>query len=152
MTLAHRVKGEGPGRPKCVVNAGQIEFLRELGFKWTQIAALLGITTRTLYNIRLELGLVDRSDNFTDITDQDLDTLVSEIQQEMPYIGQRLVRGALRSHGVHVPIIRLQQSILHADPVNTALRWAAPVYRRSYSVVALNSLLHIDANHKLIRY
>lgn len=73
MILAPRVKGEGPGRPKCVVNAGQIEFLRELGLKWTQIAALLGITTRTLYNIRLELGLVDRSDNFTDITDQDLD-------------------------------------------------------------------------------
>ena len=98
------------------------------------------------------MGLVDRSDNFTTITDQDLDTLVSEIQQEMPYIGQRLVRGALRSHGVHVPIIRVQQSILRVDPVNTALRWAAPVYRRSYSVVALNSLLHIDANHKLIRY
>ena len=97
------------------------------------------------------MGLVDRSDNFTDITDQDLDTLVSEIQQ-MPYIGQRLVHGALRSHGVHVPIIRLQQSILHADPVNTALRWAAPVYRRSYSVAAPNSLWHIDGNHKLIRY
>ena len=120
MTLAPRVKGEGPDHPKCVVNAGQIEFLRELGLKWTQIAALLGITTRTLYNIRLELGLVDRSDNFTDITDQDLDTLVSEIQQEMPYIGQRLVCGTLRSHDVHVPLyvynsqyFVLIQSILH---------------------------------------
>ena len=102
MTLAPRVKGEGPDHPKCVVNAGQIEFLRELGLKWTQIAALLGITTRTLYNIRLELGLVDRSDNFTDITDQDLDTLVSEIQQEMPYIGQRLVRCRTLGKGLFV--------------------------------------------------
>ena len=35
-TLSLKVKGEGPGCPKCFVNAGQIEFLRELAFKWAQ--------------------------------------------------------------------------------------------------------------------
>jgi DNA invertase Pin-like site-specific DNA recombinase len=47
----------GRGRPKYVIRREQLLYLRDLRFSWTKIALLYGISRRTLYNIRFELGL-----------------------------------------------------------------------------------------------
>lgn len=69
----------------------------------------------------------------------------------MPEAGQNMIRGILSSQGIHVPIIRVREAIHAVDPVNAALRWAAPTRRREYSVRRPSALWHIDGNHKLVR-
>lgn len=39
----------GPGRPKFQISKDQLEYLSSLGFKWNEIAALLGVSRMTIY-------------------------------------------------------------------------------------------------------
>ena len=50
------------------------------------------------------------------------------------------------------PYLTIQQCIREVDPINTAMRWAVPTYRRQYQVPHPNYIWHLDGNHKLIRY
>lgn len=147
---AVRIGGDGPGRPKVFIRIEQVEFLRNLRFTRTQIAKLFGISRRTLYEIRSQHGLV--GSDFTNITDQELDVAITRVKRTMPNIGQSMVKGVLRAQGIHVPLLHIRQSVLRLDPINTAIRWAAPITRRVYSVPGPNALWHLDGNHKLIRY
>ena len=38
-----------PGRPKFEISKDQLEYLASMGFKWNQIAALLGVSRMTVY-------------------------------------------------------------------------------------------------------
>ena len=89
---------------------------------------------------------------FTSVSDQELHDLVVSVKRDMPEIGYNMMRGILRSRGIHVPIPRIQQCISNVDPINTAMRWAAPTSRRRYGVPYPNYIWHIDGNHKLVRY
>ncbi len=142
------------GRPKILLSTQYVYGLRELGFSWTNISKILGVSRRTLYSRRLEMGLIGSGDPYglSDISDQELDAMVCDIKKYMPYIGIRMVQGTLRARGTRVPQYRVRQCMHRVDPVNTALRWACPISRRVYSVPSSNSLWHMDGNHKLIRY
>ena len=141
------------GRPKYAIKQEQLMFLRELRLTWTTIAAMFGISRRTMYNIRAEFGLVGTEYTaFSDISDEDLKTAVSDIKQIMPDIGQSMLKGVLSSRGIEIPTVRLRECLAELDPINTALRWAGPISRRAYSVPHPNALWHMDGNHKLIRY
>ena len=141
------------GQPKVSLSIDYVIGLRELGFSWTKVASILGISRRTLYSHRLEMGLTGDGDPFamSEITDHDLDQRVQDIKSQMPYIGIRMVHGTLRSRGVRVPQYRVRDCLHRIDPINTALRWACPISRRTYCVPGPNFLWHIDGNHKLIR-
>lgn len=84
--------------------------------------------------------------------DEQLRTITNEIRIITPNIGQKRLVGALRSRGLHIPRRRVRVCLREVDPLGTALRWRATIYRRKYSVPTPNSLWHIDGNHKLIRY
>lgn len=140
----------GRGRPKVVIEEEKILFLRELRFNWSQISALFGVSRRTLYNIRLTYGMTGE-DNFSPVSDQELYDEVRAIKEDMPEIGYNMMKGILRSRGIHVSIPRIQACISDIDPVNTAMRWAAPTSRRKYHVPCPNFMWHLDGNHKLIR-
>ena len=100
----HRRKADsGPGRSKVVIEQEKIEFLRELRFSWTQIAALFGVSRRTLYTVRSEYGMVGDEYRFTSVSDQELHDLVVSVKRDMPEIGYNMMRGILRSRGIHVP-------------------------------------------------
>lgn len=149
---APRVKNSiGKGRPSVMIEKEKIEFLRELRFSWTKIAELFGVCRRTLYTIRSEYDMVGSDSVFTQISDQELCEQARAIKQDMPEIGYNMMRGVLRSRGIHVSIPRIQQCVSTIDPINTALRWAAPTSRRSYNVPYPNFIWHLDGNHKLIR-
>ena len=136
-----------------VIEQEKIEFLRELRFNWTQIAEIFGVSRRTLYTVRSEYGMIgdEYAHGFTQIFDQDLAEHVRCIKQDMPEIGYNMMRGVLRSRGIYVSIPRLQQCISDVDPINTAMRWAAPISRRRYEVPYPNYIWHADGNHKLVR-
>ena len=141
------------GRPKYIIKREQILFLRELRFTWTKIALMYGVSRRTMYNIRSDLGLIgSQFSGFSNISDDDLKLVIRQIKQEMPDLWQSMLRGVLESRGIHVPMIRVRDCLSEVDPINTALRWAAPIHRRVYSVPCPNALWHIDGHHKLIRY
>ena len=99
--------------------------------------------------IRSEYGMVGDEQKFTPISDQELRGHIQTIKKDMPEIGYNLMRGVLRSRGIHQSIPRIEQCISHVDPINTAMRWAAPTSRRRYEV---HYIWHMDGNHKLIRY
>ena len=113
------------GRPKVLISRLYTIGPRELGFSWTKVSSILGISRRTLYSHRQEQGLVGESDPFalSDLTDEQLDQTVQDIKAQMPYIGIQLVHGALRARGIRVPQYRVRECLHRVDPINSALRW-----------------------------
>ena len=142
----------GVGRPKVKIEKEKIEFLQELKFTLTEIAMMFGVCRRTLFNIRHEYGMLETNQTFTSISDHELLHEIRAIKQDMPDVGYNMLKGVLRARGIHVSIPRIQQSLHEVDPINTALRWAAPVSRRVYGVPYPNYIWHLDGNHKLVRY
>ena len=89
---------------------------------------------------------------WTDITDSDLDELVQEIKVDFPNSGESLLAGIISSRGYRISRQRLRDCIHRTDMLNTALRWGNLIQRRPYSVPGPNSLWHLDGNHRLIRW
>ena len=140
------------GRPRYIIKLEQLIFLREIRFTWSAIAVMFGVSRRTMYNVRSKFGLIDNEfGGFSDITDEHLKSVILDIQQEMPHVGQSMLRGLLNARGIHVSVVRLRDCLSEMDPVSGALRWASPIKRRVYSVPHPNALWHVDGNHKLIR-
>ena len=145
MSAAYRVESVGStglrGRPRFQVQKEQLEYLSSLGFSWTAIAALLGVSRMTVYRRRQEYGLL--RDPQSTLSDQDLTTVLRHLRSEHPYIGETMVIGHLRAMGYHVPREKVRTAIRTTDPINTALRWRSLTPRRPYSVPGPNSLWHI---------
>ena len=137
------------GRPCISVDMYEVEFLRSLGFTWTTIAEMLGVSRSTLYR-RLEESNLSLQ-GYSNISNSQLDSLVNEIKHNHPNDGEVLLAAHLRSRDVHVPRARLRASIHRTDP-NVASRRHLAVRRRVYHVEAPNSVWHIDGNHKLIHW
>ena len=136
------------------VDIEDIEFLRNLKFKWGAIADILGVSCSTIYKRLQELG-ISRSITFSDISDGELDQLIRDIKHQHPNDGERLMAGHLTIDwelGFLLPRSRLRGSIHRVDPYNTALRRSITVRRRSYHSSGPNAVWHIDSNHKLIRW
>lgn len=88
------------------------------------------------------------------MTDEELDNVVRAIKDDMPAAGYRMVRGRLLSLGLRVQWKRIAASMHRVDSIGILSRLASLgcVVRRTYSVRGPLSLVHIDTNHKLIRY
>lgn len=52
------------GHPRLSVSRHHVYGLRELGFSWTKISRILGISRRTLYSRRVEMGIYGDGDPF----------------------------------------------------------------------------------------
>ncbi|KAK0140173.1 hypothetical protein N1851_022927 [Merluccius polli] len=90
----------------------------------------------------------------TPIEDNSLDETVTQILQQHPMSGYKMMVGYLNAQGIHIQRQRVQESMRRVDPGGVLMRTLQlnPRRRRKYSVRAPNSLWHIDGNHKLIRY
>ena len=114
----------------------------DAGFRWADIGRILGISGRTLRRRRHESGLpVGVGENFSDVSNDDLDEYVREILEVTPSAGQRLVEGGLRKRGFRIQCHLIQESIRRVDPVLRTLRAAQQIIRRVYSVPCPNALL-----------
>uniref|UniRef100_A0A7M5X4R2 Integrase catalytic domain-containing protein n=1 Tax=Clytia hemisphaerica TaxID=252671 RepID=A0A7M5X4R2_9CNID len=121
-------------------------------FTITKCAQLLGVSRHTILNRRDEYGMPSVRRTYTDIDDNQLDEVISEILRITPNSGERYTIGALRERGLHVQRNRIRQSILRLDPIGRECRRRRTVFRRQYHVHGPNSLWHIDGHHKLIRW
>lgn len=66
--------------------------------------------------------------------------------------GQRLVMGFLRSQNVLVTRQQVRTIMQARDPERNGLRRAQVLCRRDYDVPFINSLWHMDGQHKLINW
>ena len=145
------VLGSGSrGRPKLEITQQQLEYLLNLGFSCPRLSDILGVSLSTVRRRMNECGL-SISALYSNISDDDLDALTSQIHLEYPNSGYRLMHGHLLSHGHRITQVRIRDSLHRVDPEGIVIRWASAVQRRKYTVFAPLSLWHIDGNHKLIR-
>ncbi|KAI7808213.1 hypothetical protein IRJ41_025651 [Triplophysa rosa] len=148
-----RVAGLGPGCPKIVIEREKLKHLLDTHLPVSCIARCLGVSTRTIHRRMKEYDLSVR-ETYSTITDTELDNVISAIKSQMPNAGYRMVQGHLVSMGLRVQWRRMMASMHRVDAVGIFARITqlGCVVRRSYSVRGPLSLVHIDTNHKLIRY
>ena len=82
------------GRPRFNVTKAQIESLREIGFSWTKLAQMIGVSWVTLYRRRQELGLSEMH-SYSTITDAELDAVIAVVKSivdQSPNSGQVMMR------------------------------------------------------------
>jgi hypothetical protein len=137
--------GYASGRPRARVEKGDLQYLKNIKFTWSEMSTFLGVSTKTLQRRAKEWNI----ENYSSTTDQELDAMVREVLLDFPTAGEVMLNGHLRSRGFHVQRARLRNSIHRIRGFNTLNQ---PIQRRSYSVPGPNYLWHVDGNHKLVRF
>jgi hypothetical protein len=94
-----------------------------MGLSWAQIAKAMGVSRRTLYYHFDAAGISTARRPFTEISDDDLNTLVLDISQRHPLSGSVIVQGHLESIGVHVSAVRVEESLRRVDAIGVDLRY-----------------------------
>ena len=119
------------GRRKYDVPKESLEYYRELGCTWVEIAQMFGVSERTIHRRVAEYGIESA---YSDISDADLCHLVQELQIEHENVGCVLMHQLVRGRGHCVQRSRISKTLKEIDPIGTALRWGALVSRRTYQV------------------
>ena len=138
------------GRPKFEIPREQMIFLVESRFTAPQMAQILGVSLSTIRRRMADYGLSITAEYAT-LTEEELDSVIGEIQHNFPMCGNRQMQGHLLSRGFRVQQLRIREAQRRVDPEGSLMRRLRAVNRRRYQVPAPLSLWHIDGNHKLIR-
>lgn len=140
------------GRPRLNIQKETLQDLLSMHLPLASLAEVHGISRSTLYRRMKEESLSVRS-NYSDLSDHELDQKVRSIKGRTPHAGYRLVKGSLQAMGHRVTWRRVKMSLQRVDGAGVLSRMIqlSCVARRTYSVPAPLSLVHIDTNHKLIR-
>ena len=141
----------GRGRPAIYIPKDQLRFLKENNFKNVEIANMLLVSPKTISR-RISLFGLECVNEYSHITDDQLDTLAEDFIHDHPFSGQRSFEGYLRAHSLRIQRVRIRDSLYRVDPCGVQERRRKALHRRVYSVKMPNSLWHIDTNHKLIRW
>ncbi|KAK7881420.1 hypothetical protein WMY93_029829 [Mugilogobius chulae] len=141
------------GRPKFVLCSDSLKHFLKQDFTVPCIAQLMGVSERTIFRRMSEMGLSVRG-QYTTCTDEELDVMITQLKKDLSHSGYRLIKGTLRSQGVRVQWERVRASMHRVDTVGvmTRLNQLGCIVRRTYTVPGPGHLMHIDTNHKLIRY
>lgn len=101
-TTLRKTKRETPGRPHFEIPAEMLEELRALGFSWTKIGAMLGVSRWTIHRRVAEYGLQD-SAGFHHLPNEELDNIIKTyMENHGTTSGQAYVAGHLRSLGFRI--------------------------------------------------
>ena len=139
------------GRPKIVITEGMLRYFFSNGFSASNTSMLLQVSLSTLRRRMREYGILVR-DRYSDISDEELDRIVTSIQHRNPNCGYRMMQGYLSRLGHRIQQSRIRRAMIRTDPEGVISRWCYSVQRRCYSVSSPNTLWHIDGHHRLIRY
>uniref|UniRef100_A0A1A8AUB6 Integrase core domain-containing protein n=2 Tax=Nothobranchius furzeri TaxID=105023 RepID=A0A1A8AUB6_NOTFU len=141
------------GQQKYMVNKECLQNLVDLDLSIPSISAVMGISKSTVKRALRENDISIRR-SYSSISDDQLDDIVGSIKITAPNIGSRMLKGRLRALGHCITWTRIWASLKRVDALGVATRatLVGCVVRRSYTVQAPLSLVHVDTNHKLIRY
>uniref|UniRef100_A0A8C6Q4W0 Integrase core domain-containing protein n=1 Tax=Nothobranchius furzeri TaxID=105023 RepID=A0A8C6Q4W0_NOTFU len=141
------------GRPKYEFSVDLLTHLLEMPLPIKYVASLLRVSEATIFKRMCENGISTRT-LFSSMTDEELDDKIKTIKVRGPNAGYRLTKGLLQSEGHHVQRERIKDSMHRVDSVGILSRLTRMgcTGRRTYSVKGPLSLVHIDTDHKLIRY
>ena len=138
------------GRPSFQIPCDQLRYLIDHRFSVPQISQLLGVSIRTVRRRMSENNMSIRS-TYSQLSDNQLEEVIADIQRLFPNCGNRQMYGHLISRGIRVQYHRVQEAQSRVDPEGSVLRRLQIIRRRCYSVPGPQHLWHIDGNHKLIR-
>ncbi|XP_034023532.1 uncharacterized protein LOC117507858 [Thalassophryne amazonica] len=147
-----RTFGE-PGRPSLIISKEHLQDLVEMDLSVGCISKLLGVSVRTVHRRMQKWGISIRQ-CYSNMSDDELDKLISAIKEQSPNLGHRMVKGRLRAKGHRVQWTRVLGSMHRVDSLGILERLESLdcVIRRTDCLPGPLSLLHIDTNHKLIRF
>lgn len=89
-------RSETPGRPSSYLNAGNVIFLFQNGFKFSHIADMNLVHRTTLWKRRSNSGI--HLNKYTNISDDELMAVMKNIQQNPSHSGVTMMAGHLRSN------------------------------------------------------
>ncbi len=140
------------GHPRLNIQKETLQDLLSMHLPLASLAEVHGISRSTLHRRMKEESLSVRS-SYSDISDHELDQKFRSIKTRMPHAGYRLVKGSLQAMGHRVTWRRVKMSLQHVDGAGVLSRMVqlSCITRRTYSVPAPLTLVHIYTNHKLIR-
>jgi hypothetical protein len=114
------------GRPKYDLDIEELLHIHRTGSSWADIARLLKISRATIYNHLRQNGITITRPAYTEINDDDLDELISQISLEHPFAGSVIMSGHLETQGVHVSRARIQESLRRVDAIGVLVRCVRP--------------------------
>ena len=92
-----------------LLNLEIVELLKGCGYTWNEIAGSLQVSRTTLWRRLKEANM--EVQRYSDISDDELDSIVSQLQRNHPNCGQQLLLGYLKDRSVIVQHRRLRESI-----------------------------------------
>ena len=136
------------GRPTCNIEREELHRLFDIYHSWRKVASTFGVSERTLRRRRAEFEMTISDPSgprkiSTEISSNDLNTVVKEILDILPDTGEAYVIGTLRQRSIHIQRHRIRAAIEEVDPVSRSLRRTISIGGRVYSVPAPNSLWHV---------
>ncbi len=99
------------------------------GASLTSIATPMGVTTRTIYNHMQAAGRTTTCCSFTQMSNEDLDDLVSEMTLNFPFVGIQIIQGHLEARGIHLPYNRIWESLHRVDKAGLLMRYVYIILR-----------------------
>lgn len=130
---ANVVRNGTVGRPAKDISDEQLLYLRQLGFTWSSMCNLLGVSRSTLYRRKLLL-------NDETITYNEHEVIIREILQATPDAGEVYVLAALKARNIRVQRWKVREKLQIIDPIGRALRRKNGIQRRVYKVKGANYL------------
>ena len=142
------------GRPSFDIPRKTLEIYLRYGFAVSKIAQLFSVSTKTIRRRIESYNLQHEVQQYADIPDVELMSVVEGILREFPNCGIRRMKGFLTAKGLLVQWRRVRQAMWCVDPEGVLLRATQlnVVNRRRYFVPGALALWHLDGNHKLIRW
>ncbi|CAH0559355.1 unnamed protein product [Brassicogethes aeneus] len=149
--VAPRQNTIGKGRPRLQVTEEQLRLFCNEGYSASDIAKLLGCSKSFVYKKLYQCNMFMRG-RYSQISDDQLETHISEIHRRHPNAGHILVQSYLKADGIVLQRHRVRGVLNRVDPIGTASRWSQSIKRRVYKVASPNALWHMDAHLKLSRW
>ena len=131
------------GRPSYNIPKEQLEVLLDVGFNIGEIAELFQVGKTTIERRISKFGVSARP--FSDISNEDLDSVVREIKLFYPNLGSKNLAGHLTARNIRVPRAWIRDFLRRVDPLGLAAEIG--VLRLS----PIDFMAH-RRNHKLIRW
>ncbi|XP_057366117.1 uncharacterized protein LOC130686971 [Daphnia carinata] len=137
-------------RPMLAVDIDLLKGCLDQRVPVAKIAELLKISRRTLFRVLKETHLTARP-NYTKISDEQLDTYLTNMLRCNPQFGLQMFKGCTISKNVVLKQKQLRASYGRVRQMENA-PMIQRIKRRVYKVRAPLSLWHIDVHHKMDRY